>query len=218
VFRLVDAFGSVVVPDRLHELLSTAPGRMYERNCWSGTLDRGERPAAIVRTHATDIFAQCLAFAVEHLVLRIAESEFRDYAMLLDAAWDRQSSRLGAEFAHRLTKALAAAARADRPQESDARSEEVERNLNAFSKVSQIMYPAISEVRTALANYHHRDPAMRWLRAIDHALYMTTAPVTEKEWPVLAALAKFLDGAIDGFYPYFLATAFGESVYAQFEG
>jgi hypothetical protein len=59
---------------------------------------------------------------------------------------------------------------------------------------------------------------MRWLRAIDHALYMTTAPVTEKEWPVLAALAKFLDGAIDGFYPYFLATAFGESVYAQFEG
>jgi hypothetical protein len=218
MFRLVDAFASVEVPSGLHELLSSAPARMYERNSWTGSLDRGEKPAAIVRTHATDIFAHCLAFAVEHLVLRIAESEFRDYAMLLDPTWNRQASRLGGEFAHRLTKALAAAARADRSEESDARSDEVERNLNAFSKVSQIMYPAISEVRTSLANYHHRDPAMRWLRAIDHALYITTAPVTENEWPILAALAKFLDAAIDGFYPYFLATAFGESVYAQFEG
>jgi hypothetical protein len=73
-------------------------------------------------------------------------------------------------------------------------------------------------VRASLANYHHRDPAMRWLRAIDHALYLTTSPVTEREWPVLAALTKFFDAAIDAFYPYFLATAFGESVYAQFEG
>jgi hypothetical protein len=190
---------------------------MYERNSWTGTRDRGEKPAAIVRTHATDIFARCLSFAVEHLVFRLAESSFRDYAMLIDPSWERQAARLGAEFAYRLTESLAAAARADRNDESGARADEIEQNLNAFAKVSQIMYPAISEVRTSLANYHHRDPAMRWLRAIDHALYVTTSPVTENEWPVLSALTKFLDAAIEAFYPYFLATAFGESVYAQFE-
>jgi len=217
MFRLVDAFAAVIVPEGLHELLASAPLRIYERNCWTGALDLGEKPAPILKTHATDVFAACLSSTVEHLVLRLAQSGLRDYTLLLDPAWERQASRLGAEFAHRVTQALAADVRADRPEEGEARNEYVEQSLNAFDKVSQIMYPAISEVRTALANYRHRDPAMRWLRAIDHALYLTPSPPTEEEWPTLTALARYFDAAIDAFYPYFLATAFDESVYAQFE-
>ena len=49
MFRLVDAFAAVVVPEGLHELLASAPLRIYERNCWTGALDLGEKPAPILK-------------------------------------------------------------------------------------------------------------------------------------------------------------------------
>jgi hypothetical protein len=219
MFRIATAFEADVVPGALQELLSGAPLHMYERNCWNGALDLGEKPAPILQTNATDIFAACLSFTVAHLVLRVAQSGLRDYDQLVTPAWRRQASRLGAEFAYRLTEAFALATRADRrsDQKFDARDDNVERTLGNFTIISQIMYPAISEVRTALANYRHRDPAMRWLRAIDHALYTTPRTVTDDERPKLRALANLLDDTLDAFYPYFLASAFDESVYAQFD-
>ena len=218
MLRIAETFEAVVVPERMRDMLSSIPLENYERNCWNGALHRGEKRAAILQTQGTDIFAQCLSFTVAHLVLRVAESGLREYAMLFDPAWERRTSRLGAAFAHRLTEALALAIREDRPNANlDARDDDSQRTVDSFRIVAQIMYPAISEVRNALANYRHYDPAMVWLRAIDHALYITTVPPLEGERPVLDSLATLFDAALRAFYPFFLATAFGESVYAQFE-
>ena len=219
MLRIAETFESVVVPDRIREMLSSIPLANYERNCWNGALHRGEKRAPILQTQGTDIFAECLAFTVTHLVIRVAESGMRTYGMLLDRAWERQASRLGAEFAHRLTEALVVAIREDRADSKiDARDGDTERTIDSFRIIAQIMYPSISEIRTALANYRHDDPTMLWLKAIDHALYLTTTPPGPTERPVLDSLATLFDAALYAFYPFFLATAFGESVYAQFEG
>jgi len=216
--RIAEQFESVALPDHLQDVLSSAPLRMYERNCWNGALELGEMRAPILRSHATDIFAGCLAFTVPHLVLLVAQSTLPEYAMVLDPTRDRKALRLAAEFAHRLTEALCKDVRAERSESAnDPRDENTEKTIQTFAVISQIMYPAISEVRASLANYRHRDPAMRWLRAINHALFLTTHPVDEHERAILGALAKLFDETVASFYPYFLATAFGNSVYAQFD-
>jgi hypothetical protein len=171
-----------------------------------------------LQTHGTDVFSECLSYAVMHLVMRTAESGIREFDTIFDATAERQANRLAATFATRLTNAVAAAVRADREgigfEPSDRNAD---RTVESFRIVAQVMYPTITETRDALANYDHSDAGVVWLRAIDHALFLPTDRLPPPAERPLQMLANLIDATIDGFYPFFLAKMFGDVMYEHFE-
>ena len=218
MLRIRDTFEEVLVPDRLRAILYSAPLRIYARNCWHGGLYRGEKRAPILQTQGTDVFSECLAYTVMHLVMRTADSNIREFDTLFDATAERQAIRLGATYAAHLTEALLRGIRADREGIGfDTNDRNFERTIESFHIVSQVMYPGITETRGALINYDHQDPALIWIRAIDHAIFLPTERLSLPTDAELRSLTRLLDATIESFYPFFLAKMFGETMYEHFE-
>ncbi len=218
MLRIPDTFEDVLVPDRIRAILYSAPLRIYARNCWHGGLYRGEKRAPILQTQGTDVFSECLAYTVMHLVMRTADSGVREFDTLFDATAERQAIRLGAYYATHLTDALLKGVRDDREGIGfDSADRNFDRTIESFHVVSQVMYPNITETRGALIHYDHHDPAIVWIRAIDHAMFLPTDRLPMPTDAELRSLTNLLDATIDSFYPYFLAKMFGDTMYDHFE-
>lgn len=218
MLRIPDTYEAVLVPDRLRAILYAAPLRIYARNCWHGGLYRGEKQAPILQTQGTDVFSECLSYTVMHLVMRTADSGLREFDTLFDATAERQAIRLASTFASRLTEALVHGILDDREGIGFEKTDRnLEKTIDSFRIVSQVMYPALLEMREALIKYDHQDPAIIWLRTIDHALFLPTDRLRYPTDMELRSLTNALDATVEGFYAFFLAKMFGDVMYDHFE-
>ncbi len=214
--RIPELFAFANVSTRLGVQIFDVPLQNYAAHSWYGGIERGERPAAILRTAGTDTVAHCLAFTTMHLVHRSCDSDVRGYGLIGTVEGERGASRLAGLFASKLVDRLTSGIDLDEERIGFAASDpELARTLTSYRAVAEIMYPDSREMRVGITNVD-ADPLPYWQRAIDHALFLNATPIHLDADPAILALVRIVEDTIESFYPYFLATSFGETIYERY--